>query len=79
MAHEGSNPMRKVKVKMFEGQLNRFIMYDDETPHKMFNRLKKLINKARAIDSKKWTDHIFTERLLMVYTHMNYNVIALIR
>jgi hypothetical protein len=22
MAHEGSNPMRKVKVKMFEGQLN---------------------------------------------------------
>jgi hypothetical protein len=54
-------------------------MYDDETPHKMFNRLKKLINKARAIDSKKWTDHILTERLMMVYTHMNYNVIALIQ
>jgi hypothetical protein len=53
MAHEGSNPMRKINVKMLEGQLNRFIMYDDETPHGMFNRLKKLVNKARALGSKK--------------------------
>jgi hypothetical protein len=32
MAHERSKPMRKAKVEMHEGQLNRFIMYDDETP-----------------------------------------------
>jgi hypothetical protein len=38
-------------------------MYDDETPHDMFNRLKKLVNKARALGS---------------YTPMNYNVVALI-
>jgi hypothetical protein len=53
MAHEGSKPVRKFKVKMFEGQLNRFIMYDDEIPHEMFNRLKKLVNKVRALGSKK--------------------------
>jgi hypothetical protein len=53
MAHEGSKPMRKAKVEMLESQLNRFIMYDDETPHEMFNRLKKLVNKARALVSKK--------------------------
>jgi hypothetical protein len=35
MAHEGSRPMRKVKVEMLEGQLNHFIMYDDETPHEI--------------------------------------------
>jgi hypothetical protein len=33
MAHEGSNPVRKAKVEMLQGQLNRFIMYNDETPH----------------------------------------------
>jgi hypothetical protein len=26
---------------------------DDETPHEMFNRLKKLVNKTRALESKK--------------------------
>jgi hypothetical protein len=37
MTHEGSKPVRKAKVKMLKGQLNRFIMYDNETPHEMFN------------------------------------------
>jgi hypothetical protein len=37
MAHEGSKPLRKAKVEMLEGQLNRFIMYGDETPHEMVN------------------------------------------
>jgi hypothetical protein len=64
---------------MLEGQLNRFIMYDVEMSHEMFNRLKKLVNKARVIGSKKWTDHILTERLMMAYTPMNYNIVALIR
>jgi hypothetical protein len=37
MAQEGLRPVRKAKVKMLEGQLNDLIMYDDETPHEMFN------------------------------------------
>jgi hypothetical protein len=53
MAHEGSKPVRKAKVEMLEGQLNYFIMYDDEMSHEMFSRLKNLVNKARAIGSKK--------------------------
>jgi hypothetical protein len=79
MAHEESKPVRKDKVEMLKDQLNCFIMYDDETPHEMFNRLKKLVNKARAIRSKKWTDCILMERLMMDYTPMNYNIVALIR
>jgi hypothetical protein len=79
MTHEGSKPIRKAKVEMFEGQLNRFIMYDDKIPYEMFNRLKKLVNKTRALGSKKWTDHMLTERLMMTYTPMNYNVVTLIR
>jgi hypothetical protein len=79
MAHEGSKPMKKAKVEMLEGQLNRFIMFDDKTPHDMFNRLKKLVNKARALGFKKWADRMLTKRLMMAYTPMNYNVVALIR
>jgi hypothetical protein len=32
MAHEGLKPVRKVKIDMLEGQFNRFVMLDDETP-----------------------------------------------
>jgi hypothetical protein len=39
MAYEESKPVRKATVEMLEGQLNRFIMFDNETPHDMFNRL----------------------------------------
>jgi hypothetical protein len=63
MAHKGSKPVKKAKVEMLEDQLNCFIMYDDETPHEM---------------SKKWTYRRLTERLMMSYTPMNYNVVALI-
>jgi hypothetical protein len=79
MAHEGSKPVRKAKVEMLEIQLNHFIMYDDEMPHEMFNWLKKLVNKARALGSKKWTDRMLTERLMMTYTPINYNIVSLIR
>jgi hypothetical protein len=79
MAHEGSRPIRKAKVEMFEVQLNHFIMYDDEAPHEMFNKLKKLVNKARALGSKKWTDRMLMKRLMMAHTLMNYIIVALIR
>jgi hypothetical protein len=32
MAHEGFKPVRKAKIEILEGKLNRFIMFDDETP-----------------------------------------------
>jgi hypothetical protein len=78
MAHKGSKPVRKAKIDMFEGQLNRFVMFDDETPQDMFNCLKKLINKAKALGSKKWTDHMLMEHMMRAYTPINYNVVALI-
>jgi hypothetical protein len=79
MAHEVSNPVRMAKIEILEGQLNRFIMFDDEIPQDMFNRLKKMVNKAKALGSKKWTDHMLTERLMKAYTPMNYNEKATIK
>jgi hypothetical protein len=78
MAHKRSKPMRTATIEMLEGQLNRFIMFDDETPQDMFNHLKKMVNKAKALGSKKWTDRMLTERLMRAYTPLNYNVVALI-
>jgi hypothetical protein len=78
MAHEGSKPVRKAKIDMLEGQLNRFVMFDDETPQDMFNRLMKLVNKAKALVSKKWTDRMLMEHMMRAYTPMNYNMVALI-
>jgi hypothetical protein len=78
MAHEGSKPVRKAKIEMLEGQLNRFIMFDDESPQDIFNQLKKMANKAKALGSKKWTDRMLTKRLMRAYTSMNYNMVALI-
>jgi hypothetical protein len=45
--HQGSKLMRKAKIEMLEEQLNRFIMFDDQPPQDMFNRLKKMVNKER--------------------------------
>jgi hypothetical protein len=78
MAHEGSKPVRKSKIDMLEGQLNKSVMFDDETTQDMFNILKKLVNKAKALGSKKWIDRILTEHIMRAYTPMNYNVLALI-
>jgi hypothetical protein len=78
MAHEGSKPVRKSKIDMLEGQLNKSVMFDDETAQDMFNILKKLVNKAKALGSKKWIDRILTEHMMRAYTLMNYNVLALI-
>jgi hypothetical protein len=45
----------------------------------MFNHLKKLVNKANDLGSKKWTGCILTEHIMRAYTPMNDNVVALIR
>jgi hypothetical protein len=78
MTHEGSKPMRNAKIDILERQLNKFAMFDDETPQDMFNRLKKLVNKAKALGSKKWIDCMLTEHMMRAYTPMNYNMIVLI-
>jgi hypothetical protein len=54
-------------------------MFDDETPQDKFICLKKLVNKAKALGSKKWTNRMLTEHMMGAYTTMNYNLVTLIR
>jgi hypothetical protein len=37
-----------------------------------------LVNKAKALRSKKWTDRMLTEHMMRAYTPVNYNMVALI-
>jgi hypothetical protein len=37
-----------------------------------------MVNKAKALGFKKWIDRMLIERLMRVYTPINYNVVALI-
>jgi hypothetical protein len=55
-AHEGTKPVKKVKKQLIEGQLDRFVKLDDESPQELFNWLKRLVNNVRAYGSRRWSD-----------------------
>jgi hypothetical protein len=63
-AHEGTKAVKKAKRQLIEGQLDRFIILNDESPQAMYNRLKKLVNKARAYGSRRWGDQRVIDRML---------------
>jgi hypothetical protein len=71
--------VKKTKMQFIEGQLDRFIMLDDESPQEMFNRLKKFANKIRAYGSKRWGDRRVIDRMLRTYTTKDTTVISLIQ
>jgi hypothetical protein len=37
-----------------------------------------MVNKAKPLGSKKWTDHMLTKHLMRACTPMNYNMVVLI-
>jgi hypothetical protein len=63
-AHEGTKPVKKAKRQLIEGQLDRFIMLDDDDPQEMYNRLKKLVNKVKAYGSRRWGDRRVIDGML---------------
>jgi hypothetical protein len=77
--HQGTRPVRKAKVQILEGQLDRFIMLNDESPQEMYHRLKKLVNKVRYYGSRKWNNKLAVERILRAYLPRDTTVVSLIR
>jgi hypothetical protein len=78
-AHEGTKHVKKAKRQLTEGQLDGFLMLDDEDPQEMYNRLKKLVNKVRAYGSRRWGDRRVIDRMLRAYTVKDTTVISLIQ
>jgi hypothetical protein len=72
--HECTKPVRNAKIKMLEGQLDCFVILDDETPQEMYNHLKRLVNKVRACGPKKWNDRMVVvggHETLISYANMS--------
>jgi hypothetical protein len=71
--------VKKAKRQLIEGQLDRFVMLDDEGPQEMYNRLKKLVNKVQAYGSRRWGDRRMIDRMLRGYAVKDTTVISLIQ
>jgi hypothetical protein len=78
-AHEAIKLIKKAKRQLIEGQLDRFVMLDDEDPQALYNWLKKLVNKVRAYGSKRWGDRRVIDRMLRPYVIKDTTVISLIQ
>jgi hypothetical protein len=78
-AYEGTKPVKKAKRQLIEGQLDRFVMFDDESPQEMYNWLQKLVNKVRAYGSRRWRDRRVIDRKLRAYVIKDTMVISLIQ
>jgi hypothetical protein len=71
--------VKKAKIQLIEGQLDRFIMLDDESPQHMFNQLKRLVNKIRSYGSRRWSDQMMIQRMLRAYSIKDIMVTSLIQ
>jgi hypothetical protein len=81
--------VKKAKRQLIEGQLDRYVMLDDEDPQEMYNRLKKLVNKVRAFftkknkvrayGSKRWGARRVIDRMLRAYAVKDTMLISLIQ
>jgi hypothetical protein len=78
-AHERTKHVKKAKRQLIEGQLDRFVMLDDECPQEMYNWLKKLVDQVRAYGSRRWGDQRVIDRMLQAYAVKDTMVIYLIQ
>jgi hypothetical protein len=78
-AHEGTKPVKRTKIQLVEGQLDRFVMFDVESSQEMFNRLKRPANKIRAYDSRRWSGWRLILRMVRAYTIKDTMVTYLIQ
>jgi hypothetical protein len=79
ISHEGTKSVKKAKRQLIKGQLDRFVMLDDEDPQEMYNRLKKLVNIMRSYGSRRWGDRRVIDKMLRAYTDKDTMVISLIQ
>jgi hypothetical protein len=62
--HKGTRNVREGRIRALEGELNRFIIYENETPQELFNRLNKIVHKIRALGCDKWSDKNVVDKIL---------------
>jgi hypothetical protein len=51
-AYEGTDEVREGKMDFLQGELEHFVMYDEETVRQMYDRLMVLMSDIRSLGSK---------------------------
>jgi hypothetical protein len=73
------SPWGKPRGYSLKGQLDSFVMLDDECSQEMYNRLKKLVNKVKAYGSRRRGDRMVINRILWAFAVKDTAVISLIQ
>jgi hypothetical protein len=68
-AHEGIKLVKKARRQLIEGQLDRFVMLDNESPQEMY--------KVRAYGSRRWGDRRVIDMMLRAFAVKDKTVISL--
>uniref|UniRef100_K3Y301 CCHC-type domain-containing protein n=1 Tax=Setaria italica TaxID=4555 RepID=K3Y301_SETIT len=66
-------------MDLIHGELEHFIMLEEETMTQMFDRLMLLISDIRTLRSTDWDDHKVTKKMLRVFTPRNPTLATMIR
>ena len=78
-AHEETDQVREGKMDLLQGELEHFVMNDDETMTQMYERLMVLVSDIAAFRSTEWDDHKVTKKLLRAFTPRNPTLVTMIR
>jgi hypothetical protein len=78
-AHEGIDEVREGKMDLLQGELEHFVMLDEETMRQMYDRLMILVSDIRSLGSTEWDDHKVTKKLLRAFTPRNPTLATMIR
>ena len=64
---------------MLQGELELFIMKDDETVRQMYDRLMLLVSDIRSLGCEDWSDLKVTKKMLRAFTPRNPLLTTMIR
>jgi hypothetical protein len=78
-AHEGTDEVRESQMDLLQGELEHFVMHDEETVRQMYDRLMVLVSDIRSLGSTEWKDHKVTNKLLRAFTPRNPTLTTMIR
>jgi hypothetical protein len=78
-AHEGTDQVHEGKMDLLQGELEHFVMNDDETVTQMYERLMVLVSDIAALGSTEWDGHKVTKKLLRAFTPRNSTLATMIR
>jgi hypothetical protein len=77
-AHEGTDHVREGKIDLIHGELELFIMKEDETVGQMYDRLMLLVSDIRSLGINDWEDTKVTKKLLRAFTPRNPTLATMI-